>query len=374
VISSKQAKHWLWSIWKMTRNKVTSDMAATNLTIPKHNNLDLLRLVFAFQVCFSHVIAHIGGIAPRILDHIPGVPAFFFVSGFLIYASYQSTTPAEYFRNRFLRLFPGLLIACVAGVGLVFFAHGPVKFQREAMVVATWFLAQVTLGQAFNPASFRDIGVGVINGSLWTLTTEILFYFSIPLIVRLESRFKHIVLFLTALSYTIYSFGPSLLGFEVYHGKSIFEVLALTPIVWGWMFGIGIFAFKHFALLNRHMGLLACSAVALISMTYLDSSGIMGSTGNQLGLVYFLSYVGVIFCLAFGVPVKKPPIDISYGIYIWHMLAINFLLVIGLRSAGLAIVLTLLAALLSCILVERPMLRLKHFSTKPLAVGYDFKS
>jgi peptidoglycan/LPS O-acetylase OafA/YrhL len=372
VISSKQAKHW--SIWKMTRNKVTSDKVAANLTIPKHNNLDLLRLIFALQVSFSHAIAHFGGSVPRVLDHFPGVPAFFFVSGFLIYASYQSTTPTEYFRNRFLRLFPGLLIVCLAGVLLVLFTHGPERFQREGMVVVTWFLAQISLGQAFNPSSFRDIGVGVINGSLWTLTTEILFYFSIPLIVRLESRFRHIVWFLTILSYIIFSFGPSVLSIEVYRGKSIFEVLALTPIVWGWMFGIGILAFKHFTLLKQHLGLLVYSAVALISMAYLDSSGILGTNGNQLGMVYFLSYAGAIFSLAFGVPVKTPRFDISYGIYIWHMLVINFLLVIGLTSAGLAIVLTLFAALLSCVLVERPMLRLKHFTTKPLAVGYEFGS
>jgi peptidoglycan/LPS O-acetylase OafA/YrhL len=358
----------------MARNKVTSEKVAANLSIPKQNNLDLLRLIFALQVSCSHAIAHFGGSVPRVLEHFPGVPAFFFVSGFLIYASYQSTTPAEYFRNRFLRLFPGLLIVCLAGALLVLFAHGPERFQREGMVVVTWFLAQISLGQAFNPSSFRDIGVGVINGSLWTLTTEILFYFSIPVIVRLESRFRYVVWFLTILSYIIYLFGPSVLGIEVYRGKSIFEVLALTPIVWGWMFGIGILAFKYFTFLKQHMGSLACSAVALILMAYLDSSGIMGTSGNQLGLVYFLSYAGVIFSLAFAVPLRRPRFDISYGIYIWHMFVINFMLVIGLTCAGLAVVLTLLLALLSCVLVERPMLRLKHFSTKPLAVSHEFGS
>ena len=61
----------------------------------RKNNLDWLRLGFAFQVILIYgledlklnSLSSIGSF----VNHFPGVPAFFFVSGFLIYASFDKT-------------------------------------------------------------------------------------------------------------------------------------------------------------------------------------------------------------------------------------------------------------------------------------------
>lgn len=58
---------------------------------PRLNNLEWLRLFFALQVVAGHCSAHLGLRLPKILAFFPGVPAFFFVSGFLIYASYSNS-------------------------------------------------------------------------------------------------------------------------------------------------------------------------------------------------------------------------------------------------------------------------------------------
>lgn len=50
------------------------------------------------------------------LKRFPGVPAFLFVSGFLIYASYINAPGPRYFQNRFLRLFPGLVFVTIGGL------------------------------------------------------------------------------------------------------------------------------------------------------------------------------------------------------------------------------------------------------------------
>ena len=69
----------------------------------KENNLDWLRLIFACQVMLGHAFASSGGATFFIgdfLGHIPGVPAFFFLSGFLIYASFEkSPNIYNYFWN-----------------------------------------------------------------------------------------------------------------------------------------------------------------------------------------------------------------------------------------------------------------------------------
>ena len=67
------------------------------LDFPRTNNLEWLRLLFAVQVAIVHAGEHLGVPMPSIVAHFPEVPAFFFVSGFLIYASYLNASGKRYF-------------------------------------------------------------------------------------------------------------------------------------------------------------------------------------------------------------------------------------------------------------------------------------
>ncbi len=201
---------------------------------PQQNNLELLRLIFAMQVCIMHTFSHLGLVFSnffKIIAHFPGVPAFFFVSGFLIYASYLNAPGKRYFENRFLRLYPALLLVTLGGGAVALLHNGWRDLIDNYSTYVFWFLAQTTLGQAYNPSLFRDIGVGVINGSLWTLTTEILFYFSVPIIVWLEHYFRFTVLTLTVASFIVYTIGPYIMSETIYRDKTIYDFIALTPLV-----------------------------------------------------------------------------------------------------------------------------------------------
>ncbi len=335
---------------------------------PKKNNLEWLRLIFAVQVVFSHAASHfdLGFKFLRFVQNFPGVPAFFFVSGFLIYSSYLNSPGKRYFENRFLRLFPGLLLVTIGGGGVIVFVQGWGSLLNHASTYFFWFLSQITLGQAYNPELFRTVGVGVINGSLWTITTEILFYLSVPIIVWLEKRFRFSVVVLIVISFVIYAVGPSVLGNVVYRDKSIFDVLALTPIVWGWMFGFGIVAVKYYEHIKRQIKYMPVLLIPLVVMVYWGDGVLFQPAGGRLGIIYFTCYVALILWFAFCLPVVMLPFDISYGAYIWHMPVINLLVAYKVHSMALAITLTLLVATLSWFLVEKPMLRLKHQSIRPV--------
>jgi len=91
------------------------------------------------------------------------------------------------------------------------------------------------------------------------------------------------------------------------------------------------------------------------------------SFGAFPGLIYFLAFTSVICWAAFCLPALALPVDISYGVYVWHMLVINALLVTGLAQSWLVFVLTIGIALLSAYFIERPALRLKKHSLMALS-------
>ncbi|MDI9569691.1 MAG: acyltransferase [Pseudomonadota bacterium] len=331
--------------------------------------MEWLRLIFATQVVLVHAHGHIALPIPRFISHFPGVPAFFFVSGFLIYASYLNAPGLRYFENRFLRLFPGLILVTIAGAIIVLISHGWSDLFENIKTYLIWFLAQITLGQAYNPGLFRDVGVGVINGSLWTLTTEILFYLSVPIIVWLERHFRFTVLVLLILSFAVYATGPLVFTTQIYREKTLYDIIGLTPLVWGWMFATGILAVKHFARLQRWLPYMPWLIIPILLMIFFRDAlnGLLfGCSGNKLGLIYFTCYIGMVLWFAFVVPSVRLRFDLSYGAYIWHMPVINILLVLNEPRTLLSLVLTYLFATISWFLVERPALKLKRQSLAPI--------
>jgi peptidoglycan/LPS O-acetylase OafA/YrhL len=333
---------------------------------PKLNNLQWLRLVFAWQVASVHAGEHLNSPMPNFIHHFPGVPAFFFVSGFLIYASYLNAPSRIYYQNRFLRLIPALFVVTLGGFAIALTARGMPDLKENFPQYVTWFLAQISLGQAYNPSLFRDIGVGVINGSLWTITVEVLFYFSVPLIVFLEKKQKRIVIWLVLISFAVYFLGPDLLSRKIYREKSIYDFLKLTPIVWGWMFGFGILCAKHFKAIQRRLHYAPCMVVPLGVMVVFGEGPIFGSMGNSVGIAYFFCYSSLILWIAFCTPYTRLPFDISYGTYIWHMPIINFMLLKSMTGIIPFIVVTAILGMASWYLIERPALGLKRMTLRGL--------
>lgn len=151
------------------------------------NNFDLVRLLAATQVMITHFADHLGiSDNPFIaaLRYFPGVPIFFFVSGFLISASWmRHPSLSGYARNRILRIYPALWGAFTV-TALAIMALAPEMLSRHLGQAALWAIAQTTILQMWNPGFLRGFGIGVVNGSLWTIPVELSFYCAVPLIWR----------------------------------------------------------------------------------------------------------------------------------------------------------------------------------------------
>jgi peptidoglycan/LPS O-acetylase OafA/YrhL len=167
------------------------------------------------------------------------------------------------------------------------------------------------------------------------------------------------------MSFAVYALGPSAWT-KVYHDKSVYDIIALTPLAWGWMFGLGILAVKHFELVRRWAIYLPWLALPLVILAFAGNGLLFGSNGNRLGLLYFACYAGLVLWLAFFTPYVRLRADLSYGVYIWHVPAANLLLVLGHPEVLLFFFLTLGFAALSWFLVEKPALSLKRKSLHPI--------
>lgn len=163
----------------------------------KENNLDILRLTFAMMVCIFHVAVLSGEPAlqwvQKAVSGSLGVKAFFIVSGLLIFRSYeQSISLGQFWRKRWFRIYPAYFVVvlsaaiCLAALSRLSAGayFGSAEFWRylSANLVFGNFLAPDL------PAVFIGHRITDVNGSLWTLKIEVMFYLAVPLIVWLCRR------------------------------------------------------------------------------------------------------------------------------------------------------------------------------------------
>ena len=150
--------------------------------ISKDNSFDLVRLAAAIQVCFMHAAywlkVEVNEMLLEVSDWFPGVPVFFMVSGCLVTNSFSSRKLPEYIRNRCYRIFPGLWCCLVVSFILVAFRDG---------LVAKWVVAKSLLWFVLQGTVFQFVdfigNIGVTNGVLWSISTELQFYILLPLCV-----------------------------------------------------------------------------------------------------------------------------------------------------------------------------------------------
>jgi peptidoglycan/LPS O-acetylase OafA/YrhL len=349
------------------------------------NNFDLIRLLAALQVAITHAIStmHVPGFFARNvafgLSFFPGVPIFFVVSGFLISKSYErSDLLRNYFRNRCLRIYPGLWVCLVVTIGVMLMAGINVIGSISTHRWLIWWAAQMTVFQNYNPGFQwpRGLGGPGPNASLWTIPIELEFYFLLPAIYavfRLRKRSGNISLL------TLFAASAALdLGLvyarEAFPNYPPYSYLPATVAPFLWMFLVGVIVQRNWNTLRcilagrAHwwlLGYLLLCTVATLLRIYVGS--------NAITPAFLLPLAGVVISSATSAPGLSDRIlrrqDISYGTYVYHALVINLMVGLGFFgtafSAATAIAASLVLATLSWALVEKPFLRHKHDALRP---------
>ena len=338
--------------------------------IKKHtlyNNFNLLRLLAALQVVYIHTVEHLQIKTSMVLSirdmvsHFPGVPIFFLISGYLITMSYEKNQNIkEYAKNRFLRIIPGLYVSFF--IGLIILWHFDQFMDVSIMSVLFWIFAQLTLFQFYNPEFIRDFGVGVINGSLWTISVELTFYIVLPFIYiffkkDFYKRFLLLVLISLLFYYYIRHISSDIFLYEKFIRSSILPYL--------FYFLFGLYFYKYNIKLKKYFeDKLFIYIILYILFIYMDFDSFLYEILKTLLFAMFVfSFVFSYRTLSYTLMNHN---DFTYGIYIYHMLIVNIFVQMGymgsaknLLTVGL---LAILCGILSYFLVEKPFLNMKKKS------------
>ena len=342
----------------------------------KKNNFDLLRLIAASQVAVTHGIEHlqVDALYPlaACLNFIPGVPIFFFLSGLLISAAWERDPDLKsFFGNRFYRIFPGLWLCVLLSVVVIALTAAMLNEDLPYRLLALWGIMQATFLPQWNPEFLDWFGIGVVNGSLWTIPVELSFYLFLPMVYALSNRLRLSInqifaalLFMSLIVFHAWIVIIPASDFQLLISK----LLGFTPIPWFWMFCFGVLAQRlmkilHPFIVNKaHIFLLFFAFVSLAG-NILDTPILFGNS-NEVGLINWLALCLLVLSFGYSSPWLSDKLlkrnDISYGIYIYHMPIFNCAITFGLvGNFGLlsGLLLTVVFALLSWHFLEKPFLR-----------------
>lgn len=160
----------------------------------RNNNFDFVRLVLAVIVLLDHSFGASGSPALQILPNIfssqLAVEGFFAISGFLIVASYErSRSLKDYASRRLRRIGPAYLAATVLALTIGFCFNRALFASRATY---QFLAANLTLQNYLHPdlpGVFQHMRYAAVNGPLWTIKLEVLFYILVPLLVACVRRF-----------------------------------------------------------------------------------------------------------------------------------------------------------------------------------------
>lgn len=370
----------------------------------RSNNFDLIRLLAALQVVLSHAVGHTGLIHRlpdwgksifEYLTWLPGVPVFFVISGFLIARSYENSRGdlAGFSWRRVLRIYPALWVCLgvtVAVLGVFGFLTG--DFVRSSTFPA-WLVGQATFVQFFNPGQFRDFGIGVANGALWSITVELQFYVFVPLLYAFLFRNRAALTkagafvfgVMMAASFVLWCMmdlkitGPG--GYS--DAPVVWKLMFVTLAPHLWMFCLGILAHRYFEVVRRWVeGTFIHWLSAYVLFMWLREIA-FDPRSAWFYAGYFPSRV-LLALLTLSAAYSARTLsgkllrgqDISYGVYIYHSIVINIFVELG-RLNGMTDVLwicliSLTVAWVSWMVVEKPALACK--SASPVLWWRRFRS
>ena len=219
----------------------------------------------------------------------------------------------------------------------------------------------------------KDYGVGILNGSLWTIPVEIQFYFSLPLIYIFFNKIRWNITFLMIFILSFMVINQFYIELKEVDSDISIKIFGVTVIPYLYMFMFGVILQRNLSFVEKYLAnkVVIWFCVFLVSVAVSYYFGFKYS-GNYLNPMSALVISFLIISMVYSYTEKIGNLlcgnDISYGVYIYHMVFVN-LLVHAIEFSPevnlfLMLIFTVLAALISWKVIEKPALSLKKYSVK----------
>ena len=336
------------------------------------NNFDFLRVFLAVLVMIAHIMILSGNdswegnaVFFDLVSEI-AVESFFIVSGFLIFMSFErSSSMKSYALKRVQRIYPAYISVVLLMAIFLFFVSSK---SLEEYFSMEWFNYLVSNALFLNflhnwlPGVFEHNTLQAVNGALWTIKIEVMFYISVPILaifILRKNRFWGLV------GIYIFSIIFSLVCIYLAQNESKSTYMLLQRQLPGQLafFIGGAFLYYYYAhFKNNTLIYLLFAVIGIFVSSFFDYSPFF-----PISLAILVIYFATI--LKFLGNWGKYG-DFSYGIYIWHFPVIQTFVTLGVFKfspilASLGVVFTvLLCAYFSWNFIEKPFLRKKsHYKT-----------
>lgn len=339
-----------------------------------------LRACAAIGVVITHVAfqtGHSAGLAGRLWGRFDmAVAVFFALSGFLLWRGHAAAarglraapSTIHYLRSRVVRIMPAYLVSVVVILALLPAAAG---------ASATVWLANLTLTQIYVPLTLTP---GLTQ--MWSLAVEVSFYFALPLLALAALRLPPTARVPAIAAVSLLSLGWGFVPIHTAYG--------VNPLNWapayGCWFGAGMLLAEwvHSPIgwahrVARRPVLLAAVALGAYLVAASPLAGPEGLTPATVNQFIVRTAMGGVLAWALLAPLvldrpdtphrvlaSAPMVTLgrwSYGIFIWHLAALDMVFPVIGRFAftgDMAVVLTLTLvftvaiAAVSYALVEAP--------------------
>ncbi|MBV2135393.1 MAG: acyltransferase [Candidatus Thiodiazotropha sp. (ex Ctena orbiculata)] len=335
----------------------------------RNNNFNLLRLCAAVSVVFTHSFALLGlGEENDPIYQLTGINAsgyglatFFIISGFLVTKSLNNRKSLWLFaKARILRLYPALILSlafCLLIIGATFTTLAISNYLSSPQTL-DFLVSNLNMPVIHKTLALPGVFVGnhnpYVNGALWTLAWESIFYIvlaAMGLTKLINYRPLMIVIALSAILLYIFAQGYNLSADAIITGGIGFGALFAA--------GACMHLYRNRILLGWSLLLGLVAGVLLIS-SFLN--GYLFTTLEYLAMIY------VVIALAY-LPKGKILLfnrlgDYSYGMYVFHFPIMQSLVqLMKIDSPYLLFAATLAVttpfAILSWHFIEKRALRLK---------------
>lgn len=333
--------------------------------LKKNNCFDFIRYFFTISIFIVHFhdLNDIKG--SWFISGATGVTAFFIISGFLIFYSHIEKQNLRYYiEKRIRRILPPyiavIILFTIVGIFLTELNLKEYIFNKETYKYLIANLSFLNFIQPTLPGVFESNPIPAINGSLWTMKVEVMFYISVPFVFYLLKKYNKLLIMISilclAIAYDYY--------FTILYEQTNNQIYLLIRKQIGSQliyFYSGTFILLYFDSFIKYLKYLFPAAIIIYlfdDITPLLSYFTPFAFATILiGLAYNLKYLNFL----------RKYDNISYGMYLYHYPIIQTVIYYKIPQFNIylaffiAFILTIIVSILSWKFIEKPIIRKKIF-------------